>query len=123
MEVTMSRILMVDDSKTSRKILRGILEENGHVIVGEAVNGAEAIEMYKSLHPDITTMDITMPVMDGLTALKEIMEFDPEAKVVMVTAAGQKTKMIDAIKYGAAEFLTKPFEAAQIIEIINKVIN
>jgi len=121
MEVTMSRILMVDDSKTSRKILRGILEENGHVIVGEAVNGVEAIEMYKSLHPDITTMDITMPVKDGLTALKEIMEYDPNAKVVMVTAAGQKTKMIDALKYGAAEFLTKPFEAAQIIEIINRV--
>jgi len=121
MEVTMSRILMVDDSKTSRRILRGILEENGHVIIGEAVNGVEAIEMFKSLHPDITTMDITMPVMDGLTALKEIMEYDPNAKVVMVTAAGQKTKMIDAIKYGASEFLTKPFEAAQIIEIINKV--
>jgi len=121
MEVTMSRILMVDDSKTSRKILRGILEENGHVIIGEAVNGMEAIEMYKELHPDITTMDITMPVMDGLTALKEIMEYDPNAKVIMVTAAGQKSKMIDALKYGAAEFLAKPFEAAQIIEIINKV--
>lgn len=117
----MSKILMVDDSKTSRKILRGILEENGHVIVGEAVNGVEAVEMYKSLHPDITTMDITMPVKDGLAALKEIMEYDPNARVVMVTAAGQKTKMIDALKYGAAEFLTKPFEAAQIIEIINKV--
>lgn len=117
----MSRILMVDDSKTSRKILRGILEENGHVIIGEAVNGMEAIEMYKELHPDITTMDITMPVMDGLTALKEIMEYDPNAKVIMVTAAGQKSKMIDALKYGAAEFLAKPFEAAQIIEIINKV--
>jgi len=112
---------MVDDSKTSRKILRGILEENGHVIIGEAVNGMEAIEMYKELHPDITTMDITMPVMDGLTALKEIMEYDPNAKVIMVTAAGQKSKMIDALKYGAAEFLAKPFEAAQIIEIINKV--
>lgn len=121
MVIIMSRILMVDDSKTSRKILRGILEENGHVIIGEAVNGKEAMVMYKALKPDITTMDITMPVMDGLTALKEIMEFDVNAKVVMVTAAGQKTKMIDAIKYGAAEFLAKPFEAAQIIEIINKV--
>lgn len=121
MEVTMSRILMVDDSKTSRKILRGILEENGHVIIGEAVNGEDGIRLYKELHPDITTMDITMPVMDGLTALKEIIEYDANAKVIMVTAAGQKTKMIDAIKYGAAEFLAKPFEDAQIIEIINKV--
>lgn len=117
----MSRILIVDDSKTSRKILKGILEENGHTVIGEAVNGEEAINVYKELHPDITTMDITMPVMDGLTALKEIIGFDPDARVVMVTAAGQKTKMIDAIKYGAVEFLAKPFEDAQIADIINKV--
>lgn len=118
----MARILLVDDSKTSRKILRSILEENGHEVIGEAVNGEEGIDKFKELHPDITTMDITMPVMDGLTALKDIMEFDKTAKVIMVTAAGQKTKMVDAIKYGAAEFLAKPFEATQIIEIINKVI-
>jgi two-component system chemotaxis response regulator CheY len=117
----MAKILLVDDSKTSRKILRGILEENGHEILGEATNGAEGVEKYKELHPDITTMDITMPVMDGLDALKSIMEFDKNAKVVMVTAAGQKAKMVDAVKYGAAEFLAKPFEAVQIIEIINKV--
>lgn len=118
----MARILLVDDSRTSRKILRSILEENGHEVIGEAVNGEEGVDKFKELHPDITTMDITMPVMDGLTALKEIMEFDKTAKVIMVTAAGQKTKMVDAIKYGAAEFLAKPFEATQIIEIINKVI-
>ncbi len=118
----MARILLVDDSRTSRKILRSILEENGHEVIGEAVNGEEGVEKFKELHPDITTMDITMPVMDGLTALKEIMEFDKATKVIMVTAAGQKTKMVDAIKYGAAEFLAKPFEATQIIEIINKVI-
>lgn len=119
----MAKILLVDDSKTSRKILRGILEENGHTVVGDASNGAEGIEKYKELHPDITTMDITMPVMDGLEALKSIMEYDRNAKVVMVTAAGQKSKMVDALKYGAAEFLAKPFEASQIIEIINKVYN
>ncbi len=118
----MAKILLVDDSKTSRKILRGILEENGHEVIGEAVNGEDGVEKFKELHPDITTMDITMPVMDGLDALKQIMEFDKNAKVVMVTAAGQKTKMVDAIKYGAAEFLAKPFESAQIIEIINKVL-
>lgn len=117
----MARILLVDDSKTSRKILRSILEENGHEVIGEAVNGEEGINKFKELHPDITTMDITMPVMDGLEALKNIVEFDKSAKVIMVTAAGQKTKMVDAIKYGAAEFLAKPFEATQIIEIINKV--
>jgi len=118
----MAKILMVDDSKTSRKILRGILEEDGHEVIGEAVNGKDGIDKFNELHPDITTMDITMPVMDGLEALKQIMDIDKNAKVVMVTAAGQKTKMVDAVKYGAAEFLAKPFDASQIIEIINNVI-
>lgn len=118
----MARILLVDDSKTSRKILKSILEENGHEVIGEAVNGKEGVDKFKELQPDITTMDITMPVMDGLEALKLIMEIDKSAKVVMVTAAGQKTKMVDAVKYGASEFLAKPFEADQIIEIINRVV-
>jgi two-component system chemotaxis response regulator CheY len=118
----MAKILLVDDSKTSRKILKGILEDNGHEIIGEAVNGEDGLEKFKTLHPELTTMDITMPIMDGLEALKQIIEYDKNAKVIMVTAAGQKTKMVDAIKYGAAEFLAKPFEAAQIVEIINKVL-
>ncbi|MGB4659241.1 MAG: response regulator [Mobilitalea sp.] len=117
----MAKILLVDDSKTSRKILRTILEENGHEIIGEAVNGEEGFEKFKELKPDLTTMDITMPIMDGLEALKHIIEYDKNAKVVMVTAAGQKSKMVDAIKFGATEFIAKPFETPQIIDIINKM--
>ncbi|MDF2941719.1 MAG: hypothetical protein K0S01_577 [Herbinix sp.] len=118
----MASILLVDDSKTSRKILRGVLEVNGHEVIGEAENGEDGIIKFKELHPDITTMDITMPVMDGLEALRQIMVYDKNANVIMVTAAGQKSKMVDAVKFGAKEFLAKPFDAAQIIEIINKLL-
>ena len=109
----MANVLIVDDSKTSRKILREILEKNGHPVVGEAVNGEEGLK------PDIVTLDITMPVMDGLEALKEIKSYDVNAVVIMITAAGQKSKMVEAIKEGCAEFLTKPFDDEQIINIIN----
>lgn len=118
----MAHILLVDDSRTSRKILRSILEENGHTIIGEATNGKDGIEKYKALKPDLVTMDITMPVLDGLEALRQIIEYDEAAKIIMVTAAGQKSKMVDALKFGAAEFLAKPFEHNQIIDIINKVL-
>jgi two-component system chemotaxis response regulator CheY len=118
----MARILIVDDSKTSRKILRGILEEYGHEIIAEAENGEDGFKKFKETQPEITTMDITMPIMDGLEALRHIKSYRNDAKIIMVTAAGQKTKMIDAIRLGAAEFLAKPYEAEQVIELINKVI-
>jgi two-component system chemotaxis response regulator CheY len=117
----MSTVLIVDDSKTSRSILRNILTENGYDVVGEAVNGQEGYDKYCELKPDFVTLDITMPVMDGIETLKKIKGFDPNAKVIMVTAAGQKDKMLSAIKHGASEFVTKPFETSQIVNILESI--
>ena len=111
----MAKILIVDDSRTSRRMLRNILVENGHEVIGEAENGQIGFEKYIELKPDIVTLDITMPVLDGLGALKKIIAYDENAHAVMVTAAGQKNKMVDAIKLGANEFVQKPFEPDQII--------
>lgn len=119
----MAKILIVDDSRTSRKMLRNILESNGHEIIDEAVNGQEGVQKFQALKPDAVTLDITMPVVDGVEALKMIKALDPESKVVMVTAAGQKNKMIECIKAGANEFLTKPFEQQEIVDVINKMSN
>lgn len=119
----MAKILIVDDSRTSRKMLRNILESNGHEIIDEAVNGQEGVQKFQALKPDVVTLDITMPVVDGVEALKMIKTLDPESKVVMVTAAGQKNKMIECIKAGANEFLTKPFEQQEIVDVINKMSN
>ncbi len=118
----MSRILVVDDSRTSRKILRTILEDAGHEVIGEAMDGQDGVNKFKELRPDLVTLDITMPVMDGLEALKCIREVDGNAKVIMVTAAGQQNKMIDAIKLGASEFVTKPFEPEEIVKMVNKLV-
>lgn len=119
----MAKILIVDDSRTSRKMLRNILESNGHEIIDEAVNGQEGVQKFQALKPDVVTLDITMPVVDGVEALKMIKALDPASKVVMVTAAGQKNKMIECIKAGANEFLTKPFEQQEIVDVINKMSN
>lgn len=118
----MAKILVVDDSKTSRKFLRTMLEADQHEVIGEAADGKEGILRYKELHPDIVTMDITMPVLDGIAALKEIIHYDPNAKVIMVTAAGQKEKIVEAVKLGAKDFLAKPFELDQIHSSIRNLI-
>ena len=117
----MARILIVDDSKTSRKFLRNMLEQAGHEIVAEAVDGAEGVEKFKVYRPDITTMDITMPKLGGIEAVREIIEVDPDAKIIMVTAAGQKANMIEALKKGAADFIQKPFDMDVIVNTIEKV--
>ncbi|MBO5241221.1 MAG: response regulator [Lachnospiraceae bacterium] len=118
----MAKILIVDDSRTSRKMLRSILESNGHEILDEAVNGQDGVQKFQALRPDVITLDITMPIVDGVEALKMIKALDGDAKVVMVTAAGQKNKMIDCIKAGANEFLTKPFDQQEILDVIAKMV-
>lgn len=117
----MATVLIVDDSRTSRRILKNILTENGYEIIGEASDGQIGYEKYIELKPDLVTLDITMPVLDGLGALEKIMQLNSEAKVIMVTAAGQKSKMVEAIKLGASEFIQKPFEPEQILAIIKTV--
>ena len=116
----MSKILIVDDSRTSRRIMRTLLTESGYEVV-EAENGEIGVQKYKEEAPKMVTMDITMPVMDGLEALKAIREYDSSAKVVMVTAAGQESKVMEAVKLGATEFITKPFEKEKIIDTVKKV--
>ena len=118
----MTRILIVDDSRTSRKILKNILTAHDFEIVGEGTNGEEGIALYKELKPDLVTLDITMPVLDGVGALKEIMAFDPNAKAVMVTAAGQQGNVVESVKLGAAEFVTKPFDEDALIAVLNRVL-
>lgn len=118
----MASILIVDDSRTSRKMLREIFEGAGYSIAGEGTNGEEAITVYREQRPDVVTMDITMPVMNGLEALACIKKEDENAKVVMITAAGQKEKMMQAIKEGATDFIAKPFEPEQVLEVIQHVL-
>lgn len=117
----MADIMIVDDSRTSRKILREILERNGHSVVAEAVNGEDGYLKYKELNPDIVTMDITMPQMDGVECLSLIKKVNPEAKVLMITAAGQKEKMLESIKRGAEEFIVKPFNEAEILAALERL--
>ena len=117
----MANILVVDDSRTSRRILKDLLEKNGHIVVGEAVNGQDGYDSYNKLNPDIVTMDITMPEVDGIESLRLIKKADPNAKVIMITAAGQKEKMMEALKYGASDFISKPFNEDVVLDTIKKL--
>lgn len=116
----MARILVVDDAMFMRTVLKGVLEEGGHTVVGEAENGDVAVKKYKDLKPDLVTMDITMPDKDGIAALKEIRDFDPNAKVIMCSAMGQQAMVVDAIKSGAKDFCVKPFDKERVLESIAK---
>ena len=105
-----------------RMMVKDILTKNGYEVVGEAENGMKAVEKYKDLHPDLTTMDITMPEMDGISAVKAIRKIDPNAKIVMCSAMGQQAMVIEAIQAGARDFIVKPFQADRVLEAVKKAI-
>lgn len=118
-----ARILIVDDAAFMRMMIKDILSKNGYDIVGEAENGHLALEKYKELKPDLVTMDITMPEMDGITAVKEIRSLDPDANIIMCSAMGQQPMVIDAIQAGARDFIVKPFQPDRVLEAVRKALS
>ena len=118
----MARVLVVDDAAFMRKMVSDALVKAGHEVVGEACNGVEAVASYQSLKPELTTLDITMPEKDGLAALGEIMTFDPTARVIMCSALGQESKVLESIKLGARDFVVKPFNADRVKEAVAKAL-
>ncbi len=117
----MKKVLIVDDAAFMRGSLKMILQSNGFEVIGEAENGLEAIKKYKELQPDLVTMDITMPEMDGIEAVKAIKQFDDKAKIVMISAMGQENKVKDAVIAGAKSFIVKPFKQEFVIETLSKI--
>jgi two-component system chemotaxis response regulator CheY len=118
----MAKILIVDDAEFLRMRISKMLIGDGYEVV-EAENGAVAVEKYKEIKPDVVLMDITMPEMDGLTALKQIRAYDPKARVVMLTALGQESVVLEAIKSGARDFVVKPFERERVLNAITKLLS
>lgn len=117
----MARILVVDDAAFMRMMLRDILTKLGHEVI-EACNGLDAISKYNEVKPDLVTMDITMPELDGIGALKKIKEADPNALVIMCSAMGQQAMVIESIQAGAKDFIVKPFQADRVLEAVKKVV-
>ncbi|BDG42853.1 response regulator [Saccharococcus caldoxylosilyticus] len=118
----MARVLIVDDAKFMRITLTKILQKANHTIIGEAENGKEAVELYQSLHPDIVILDITMPVMNGIEAVRAIKQVDRNAKIIICSAIGQQRMVVEAIEAGAADFIVKPFEENRVLEAINRLL-
>jgi len=116
------KILIVDDAAFMRMMIRDILTKNGYEIVGEAENGARAIEKYKDLIPDLVIMDITMPEVDGIQAVKEIKKINGDSKIIMCSAMGQQAMVIESIQAGAKDFIVKPFQAERVVEAVKKVL-
>ncbi|WP_159882163.1 response regulator [Paenibacillus puerhi] len=118
----MSKILIVDDSLFMRMLLKNVLHELGYETVVEATNGLEALSKFEDEKPDVVTLDITMPEMDGITALEKIISMNPEAKVIMVTAMGQQALLIRAVSMGASDFIVKPFSKDRVREALKKAL-
>jgi len=118
----MARVLVVDDAVFMRKVVSDALVKGGHEIIGEAANGQEAVDRFQELKPEVMTLDITMPEKDGLAALKEIIAMDPQARVVMCSALGQESKVLEAIKAGAKDFVVKPFQPDRVLSAIEKAV-
>src|SRR5918994_4413671 len=118
----MARVLVVDDAAYLRKMVTEALTKGGHEVVGEAGNGAEAIDRFQELKPYLTTLEITMPEKDGISALKEIIALDPGARVVMCSALGQESKVLESIKLGAKDFVVKPFQAERVLDAVGKAL-
>jgi two-component system chemotaxis response regulator CheY len=118
-----TRVLVVDDAIFMRKMISDILEGNGLEVVGEADTGVLAVEKYKELKPDLVTMDIIMPEMNGIDAVRQIMSIDSNAKIVMCSALGQQALVQDALSAGAKDFLIKPFNPSRVIEVVSKILN
>ncbi|HJW85675.1 MAG: response regulator [Planctomycetota bacterium] len=117
----MKKILVVDDAKVVRMVVSQILKRNGYQVIGEAANGREAFEKYKALKPDAVTMDITMPEVDGIQGLKDIIAYDNQAKVIMISALDQRDALAEAIRHGAADYVVKPFEDDRMISALHEI--
>ncbi len=115
-------ILIVDDAAFMRMMIKDILTKNGYEVVGEAQTGKEAVELYGKLKPDLVTMDITMPEMNGIDAVKAIKKNDPTARIIMCSAMGQQAMVIDAIQAGARDFIVKPFQPSRVLEAVQKAL-
>jgi two-component system chemotaxis response regulator CheY len=120
--ISMGGILIVDDAAFMRMMIKDILTKNGFQVCGEAENGAVAIDVYSDLKPDLVVMDITMPEMDGIEAVKKIKAKDPYAKIIMCSAMGQQAMVIDAIQAGARDFIVKPFQPERVVEAVKKAL-
>lgn len=118
----MAKIMIVDDAAFMRMMLKDILTKGGHEVIGEAENGLKAVDRYKELSPELVLMDITMPEMDGIGAVRQIRAIDPNAKIIMCSAMGQQAMVLESIQAGARDFIVKPFQADRIIEAVSKAV-